>query len=764
LNFTRDEDLVGITEHKKQLIQWLAGDSEQRCKISTVWGMPGVGKTTLVAHVYKTIKMDFDAAAWVTVSQSYDVQELLKKIAGEFGIKADIANMEVVRLAETIYEYLQGKRYILVLDDIWTADVWSEIRTVFPSNCSGRFVITSRKHEVSLLGTDNSAIHLEPLDKVNSWELFCKSAFWNDGDRKCPLHLQVLASKFVQKCEGLPIAIACIGSQLSAKEQTSAEWEKAYDELELQLVKNVMPRVETIIKISLEDLPCDLKNCFLHCALFPEDYPIKRRAVTRHWISSGFIKKKGNQTLEEVAEEYLTELVNRSLLQVVKRNHTGRLKCCQMHDVIRLVALRKAEKECFGKVYDGSEEFSVGPTRRISIQSRNLDQISASNASHIRSLHVFERYINIDLLRPILTSSNLLSTLDLRGACIKMLPTEVFNLFNLLYLGLRYTAIESLPEAIGRLQNLEVLDAANAQLLYLPNNIVKLQKLRYLYACNVMHGGDIYPTSGVKVPSGIRHLTSLQALQCVEACSEILREVGDLTELRTFSACNLRSEHSDNLRDAVNKMSHLVHLEIITLGGKEVLQLEGLYLPPTFSWLCLQGQLEKKSIPQVLSSWSRLSSLTKLQMMFCKIDEESFSSLLVLRGLCNLSLVNAFDGKKLHFTAGCFPRLHLLSIWHAPQLNQVQIEQGAMSNLAELYFQVCHKLKFLPQGIEYLINLVELHLDDTSEELLERVQQNVEPNECMDDLMNISHIRKVIVRQSKKGIHERIERLPTGYC
>jgi disease resistance protein RPM1 len=211
-------------------------------------------------------------------------------------------------------------------------------------------------------------------------------------------------------------------------------------------------------------------------------------------------------------------------------------------------------------------------------------------------------------------------------------------------------------------------------------------------------------------------------------------------------------------------MSHLVHLEIITLGGKEVLQLEGLYLLPTFSWLCLQGQLEKKSIPQVLSSWSRLSSLTKLQMMFCKIDEESFSSLLVLRGLCNLSLVNAFDGKKLHFTAGCFPRLHLLSIWHAPQLNQVQIEQGAMSNLAELYFQVCHKLKFLPQGIEYLTNLVELHLDDTSEELLERVQRNVEPDECMDDLMNISHIRKVIVRQSKKGIHERIERLPTGYC
>ncbi|XP_034569198.1 disease resistance protein RPM1 isoform X2 [Setaria viridis] len=745
LNFTRDEDLVGITEHKKQLVQWLAGDLEQRCKIFAVWGMPGVGKTTLVAHVYKTIKMDFDAAAWVTVSQSYDVQELLKKIAGEFGITADAANMEKERLAEIIYQYLQGKRYILVLDDIWTADVWSEIRTVFPSNCIGRFVITSRKHEVSLLGTSNSAIHLEPLDKDNSWELFCKSAFWNDGDRKCPLHLKVLALKFVEKCEGLPIAIACIGSQLSAKGQTSAEWEKAYDELELQLVKNVMPRVETIIKLSLEDLPCDLKNCFLHCALFPEDYPIKRRAVMRHWISSGFVKKKGIQTLEEVAEEYLTELVNRSLLQVVKRNHTGRFKCCQMHDVIRLVALRKAEKECFGKVYDGSGDFSGGPTRRISIQSRNLDRISPSNASHIRSLHVFQRYINIDLLRPILTSSNLLSTLDLKGTCIKMLPTEVFNLFNLRYLGLRYTAIESLPETIGRLQNLEVLDALNAQLLYLPNNIVKLQKLRYLYACNVSQEGDIQISSGVKVPSGIRHLTSLQAFQCVEASSEILREVGDLTELRTFSVCNVRSEHSGNLRDAVNKMSHLVHLEITTLGEEEVLHLGGLCLPPTFSRLGLLGQLEKKSIPKVLSSWSRLSSLTMLQMVFCRIDEELFPSLLVLRGLCGLELIKAFNGKKLHFTAGCFPRLQFLSIWHAPQLNQVQIEQGAMSNLAQLYFDDCPMLKFLPQGIEHLKNLVELGLKDTSEELVERLWRKGGPDECKDDRMNISHIRKVFV-------------------
>jgi disease resistance protein RPM1 len=128
----------------------------------------------------------------------------------------------------------------------------------------------------------------------------------------------------------------------------------------------------------------------------------------------------------------------------------------------------------------------------------------------------------------------------------------------------------------------------------------------------------------------------------------------------------------------------------------------------------------------------------------------------VLRGLCHLALIKAFDGKKLHFTAGCFPKLQCLSIWYATQINQVQIEQGAMPNLAELYFHVCHKLKFLPQGIEHLTNLLELYLSDTSEELTERLLQNGEPDECNDDLMNITHIRKVIVRHSKMGVHERI--------
>ncbi|KAI5021266.1 hypothetical protein ZWY2020_055111 [Hordeum vulgare] len=134
LHFTRDEDLVGIEENKERLIRWLAdggdGVEQSSSKVTMVWGMPGVGKTTLVDHVYNTVKLDFDVAAWVTVSESYRIEDLLKKIAAQFGIAVDVTNNEMRGLAKSIHNYLQGKKYIMVLDDVWAERLWPEIRNV----------------------------------------------------------------------------------------------------------------------------------------------------------------------------------------------------------------------------------------------------------------------------------------------------------------------------------------------------------------------------------------------------------------------------------------------------------------------------------------------------------------------------------------------------------------------------------------------------------------------------------------------------------
>jgi disease resistance protein RPM1 len=124
------------------------------------------------------------------------------KIAREFDISIDARSMEMRSLVEVIRFYLEGKTYILILDDVWEKGVWINIMDVFPSNSTSRIVLTSRKHEVALLATSDCAIKLEPLGEDHSWNLFRKLAFQNNDDKRMSSELEYLAVKVLQKCLG----------------------------------------------------------------------------------------------------------------------------------------------------------------------------------------------------------------------------------------------------------------------------------------------------------------------------------------------------------------------------------------------------------------------------------------------------------------------------------------------------------------------------------------------------------------------------------
>uniref|UniRef100_A0A0E0MXT8 Uncharacterized protein n=1 Tax=Oryza rufipogon TaxID=4529 RepID=A0A0E0MXT8_ORYRU len=699
--FAREEDLVGIEINKELLMQWLAGDSEQGCKIATVWGMGGVGKTTLVSHVYKTVKLDFDVSGFVTVTNSYQFDDLLKKISTEFEIPIDADNIAVGSLVESIHHHLQGKRYILVLDDVWQPD------NAFPTESTGRFIFTTRMQEVALLATKKCTIELAPLDAHCSWQLFCKEAFWNADNKTCPEELQDIALMFVDKCAGLPIAIACIGRLLSCKHPIYSEWEHVYKDLELQLTNNVILDVDIVLKVSLEDLQRNLKNCFLHCTIFPESYAFNRKRLIRHWIAAGYIQEVGSKTVEEVAEGYLNELVNRSLLQVVQRNLSGRVRRCRMHDIIRLLALRKSKEEFFCQVHKGSEACSIENTRRLSIQNASIQHLSGSSAPCLRSLHVFNTNLRIDSLEAFLKSFKFLSTLDLQGVSIKRLPKIVFDLFNLRFLGLRKTYIEYLPKELSRLQNLEVLDAYDSKLLILPVEVATLRKLKYLYVVRVPEGSSdrVLAFDGLQVPMGICNLIDLLALQLIEASTEVLHHIGCLTKLRTFAIGKVRTEHCADLCDAIMRMTHLVHITINSADEEEVLQLETLRLPSTISKIELGGMLSKESISRLISTSSNLVNLTELNLLFSKFNEDSFACLLNLHNLVELYLSKAYDGRELIFHATSFPKLKLLSVWDAPNLRKIAIQQGALQSLVRLLLADCPELRDVPDGIEHLRTL-----------------------------------------------------------
>ncbi|KAF7070082.1 hypothetical protein CFC21_075638, partial [Triticum aestivum] len=289
--------------------------------------MGGLGKTTLVRQVYKKdeIKQNFNCFAWISVSQSYNIEHLLREIlkqlqAKEKDIPHQVATTDVASLVHTLTNFLQDKRYLIVLDDMWSRDAWKLLNHALGiSNKGSRIIITTRNEDVSSLADDKHCIQLKMLGKEEGWDLFCKKAFPRIEGKTCPQSLICWAEKIVGKCEGLPLAIVAIGSLLSHKKLYENEWKSFYNQLDWQIVNNPeLNSVMNVLDISINSLSGNLKNCFLYCGIFPEDFQIRRNYLIRLWIAEGFVQERGPSiTMEEVGNEYLNEIAQRSLLQVV---------------------------------------------------------------------------------------------------------------------------------------------------------------------------------------------------------------------------------------------------------------------------------------------------------------------------------------------------------------------------------------------------------------------------------------------------------------
>lgn len=214
--------------------------------------------------------------------------------------------------------------------------------------------------------------------------------------------------------------------------------------------------------------------------------------------------------------------------------------------------------------------------------------------SCVRSLLVFDNCVHIDTLSASFTSLKLLSVLDLEGTPVRIIPVQVFRLFNLRYLGLRGTEIDALPKEIKKLQNLEVLDAYNTRIAALPEEMTKLRKLRHLFASGIQDrtASNVVVSTGVTAPQGKWHSTSVQTLQNFEANDEMLQNIACLSELRTLGVTDVRSGQSARLCSAISKLCNLRHL-LVSSKGDEVLQLPSVELPQTIQKLEVGGPLEK---------------------------------------------------------------------------------------------------------------------------------------------------------------------------
>uniref|UniRef100_A0A453AD60 Uncharacterized protein n=1 Tax=Aegilops tauschii subsp. strangulata TaxID=200361 RepID=A0A453AD60_AEGTS len=238
-------------------------------------------------------------------------RRMLKDIYSKEKKAFDGEKMTCAELQDELKAILKTKRYLIILDDVWTAEDFRKIKEVLVNTKMGsRIIITTRSDEVASQADDGYKIKVKPLEAEDAWHLFRRKAFPRTENHICPLVLQECGKLIVGRCDGLPLALVAIGSILSLKVQNVTEWGLFDAQLISELNKNVnLNHVVKILNLSYKYLPDYLKSCFLYCAMFPEDHMIHRKRLIRLWAAEGFIEQIGNCSLEDVAEGYLTELV-----------------------------------------------------------------------------------------------------------------------------------------------------------------------------------------------------------------------------------------------------------------------------------------------------------------------------------------------------------------------------------------------------------------------------------------------------------------------
>jgi hypothetical protein len=303
---------------------------------------------------------------------------------------------------------------------------------------------------------------MQPLNNHDSRSLFFKRVF--NTEDSCPKQYREISEDMLRKCGGVPLAITSVASLLATHGKDVEKWEKIRDSMGSALEKNpTLEWMRHVLSLSYNDLPHHLKTCLLYLGTYPEDHDIIKVDLVRQWISEGFVPEKHGLDLEEVAEGYFNELINRNMIQP-GRSWLGEVRSCRVHDLMLDLILLKCTEENFISTNDGLQNRKgTSQVRWIShqIQTGNRDlAVERMNLSQVRSYYMFHPDPKC---APVLSKFELLRVLHLElgtlGApnsmCLDI--SGINHLFLLRYLKATGCRLK-LPKKFGKLQHLMTLD------------------------------------------------------------------------------------------------------------------------------------------------------------------------------------------------------------------------------------------------------------------------------------------------------------------
>ncbi|KAK9090384.1 hypothetical protein Sjap_023561 [Stephania japonica] len=777
-----ESDVFGREDDKKKIVDMLihgsSGSNDPGSSIGaaialsvmTILGFGGLGKTTLAQLVFNDaiVKEHFGSTMiWVCVSEDFAITTIWLKILKEIDSSTQSESMSKQELQKKLEKELSGKKFLVVLDDFWQKglDKWEDL--ILPLKLHGaagsKVVVTTREEIVASTIGSHYIHRLQFLSDDQCLSLFESRAFMQG--EPTALNLVEIGKEIVKKCGGVPLAVKVLGGLMRSK-RTEQEWLDIRDGEFWELGADVQRQVIEILKLSYNNLPPKVRQCFSYCSIFPKDYEIQKHEVIQLWMAQGFLKTfKEGELMEDIGEEYIRILCTISFFQIA----VAREKVIEsteliykMHDLVHDVAQYLSKFECKDLVNDKDDKINENIRHLSLISSNKTLEIpkGINKMTKLRSFYSFPTYANpYDRLKvttslPMLLQLRFLRVLSLSRLPLKELPSSIGGLKLLKYLDLSWSKIERLPSTISNLYNLQTFNLSNCEKLYeLPKSVGTLTQLRYFYTYCI-HARNRAS------PRGLNELTFLQMLDILKLCAECasehiaelehlnylggtlrLQNLGYVNDVKVVEKANFmgkknlhtldmnwgplsgtqgdNASHHDELLEALGPHSDLKELMIRNFQG---LKLPGWmtnnFVLPNLVKLQLKGCHKCKEI----KSLGELCSLKELVIE--KMDSlsrigEDHHNLQVAESLTT----TATEVEGPEAAAILYPCLEKLSIRYVPNLEEwFENSADIFPKLEKLELRWCPKLRNMPN---HFPSLQKLSIGNVNSDTVRSITKNI---------------------------------------
>ncbi|KAL6533881.1 hypothetical protein OROHE_013714 [Orobanche hederae] len=693
---------------------------ELNLEIIPMVGTGGIGKTMIARNVYaKPLVVEhFYIHAWVTMSKECSRREFLQVLCREIqgSINNDLSEMSEDELGHRVYQHLWGRRYLIVIDDIWSIEIWDKVKTFFPNNNMGsRIMITTRSMNLASKLSVSLIFELSLLNEVESWELLGNIVF---GKEDCPSELKSIGKKIARNCRGLPLSIVVIGGLLKKSSMTPEYWEYTLENLNSVIDVENTEYCLQILYMSYKELPVHLKPCFLYMGVFPEDDQISSSHLIKLWVAEGFLKPIDDKSLEEVAEEYFDELVNRNLIAIHKWRWNVTAKSCTIHDLLRDVCLREARKQrflCVLRSQDLDIPRDVNMERRVCIrenaEEKSSSQIEPESMSLTRSLHLskdtYEPSPGFKLLRVYSRTR-----LDSRkySASLK----AIFQQANLRYISIRFLLPRSSRfPSCSLLWNLQTILVKNFMFslfpLTAPFHIWKMPLLRHVFVNEL----ELVPADP---PCGEDDvvLKNLQTLSCIwnfKCSEEVVKRIPNVKILKLVYSTGMLPLDEEGFPDfCLDNIEEegLPDFCLDNLGRLQKLESLNLFLRYPISELLRTNLVDNLTFPGSLKKLTLRGTNLSWEDMTRKIGSLPLLEVLKLKQSSCL-------GRKWKTVEGLFCSLRILVISSCSDLEKWKMDDEThFPCLVHLGLEYLDNLKEIPSGVGDVATLQSIQLNSCS--------------------------------------------------